>query len=255
MDGTPSRVLPLLMVAGIAAGVVLGFIVRFTDKPWSNRQIMYIGFPGELLQRMMSGVSMPLISSSVVAALGSSQLPVVGRVGLCAFLLSLLCKFLAASGALCVSAFLAPGNAMHVDTAASNSTSNLRLSVVATDRLLDLISSQTVPALIIALEEGLQMDPRLARFLGPLGSVVNMDGTTIYLIIALIFCAQKNATGLSALQYITIGSRISNALNVLGDAVVASGTQGLCRTALDAAKSPDAAAEAAPPVEDVDGPP
>ncbi|KAL3184427.1 hypothetical protein MRX96_031719 [Rhipicephalus microplus] len=265
-EGTQSRVLPLLMMAGLIVGVVLGFTVRLADKPWSYRQIMYIGFPGELFQRMMSGISMPLITSSVVAALGSSKPLVLRRVGLCALLLSLVCKCLAVAGALGLSAFLSPGSIVHGDAMVSNATSDIRLSALATDRLVDLIrnlypsnimrahmettflldesyrsanvekqrlylaitrgklgsffrnmiqpismalglasSSQTVPALIVALEEGLQMDPRMARFLGPVGSTVNMDGTTIYLTITLIFFAQKDAMSLGVLQYITIG--------------------------------------------------
>ncbi|KAL1444193.1 hypothetical protein MTO96_045626, partial [Rhipicephalus appendiculatus] len=138
-EGTQSRVLPLLMMAGLTAGVVLGFAVRLFDKPWSNRQIMYIGFPGELFQRMMSGVSLPLISSSVVAALGSSKLLVLRRVGLCALFLSLLCKCLAVAGALSLSAFLSPGSAVHVDMTVPNATTDIRLSALATDRLVDLI--------------------------------------------------------------------------------------------------------------------
>ncbi|XP_075742818.1 putative sodium-dependent excitatory amino acid transporter glt-3 [Rhipicephalus microplus] len=452
------------MMAGLITGVVLGFAVRLSDKPWSYRQIMYIGFPGELFQRMMSGISMPLITSSVVAALGSCKPLVLRRVGLCALLLSLICKCLAVAAALSLSAFLSPGSMVHADAMVSNATSDIRLSALATDRLVDLIrnlypsnimrahmettflldesyrsanvekqsadhrigsytlritnqlgllsfsvilglvlsasrqeqsvvlnvfvslsntlvtathmlmwfapvglcsitmalvlrtrdlqiltgdlslyiitflaatilhglvvlpglylaitkgklgsffrnmiqpismalglasSSQTVPSLIVALEEGLQMDPRMARFLGPVGSTVNMDGTTIYLTITLIFFAQKDAMSLGVLQYITIGltcglaslttapsgvaidaavhyismsfniqsqdigllsytnwmmSRISTALNVIGDVVVASGTQELCKKTLAAAKSPDVGTEIAAPVEDV----
>ncbi|KAL1445735.1 hypothetical protein MTO96_044860 [Rhipicephalus appendiculatus] len=52
-----------------------------------------------------------------------------------------------------------------------------------------------------------------------------------------------------------IMSRISTALNVIGDVVVASGTQELCRTTLAAARSPEGGSEVAAPVEDVDAQP
>ncbi|KAL1477525.1 hypothetical protein MTO96_035666, partial [Rhipicephalus appendiculatus] len=53
----------------------------------------------------------------------------------------------------------------------------------------------------------------------------------------------KDAMALGVLEYITIGSRISTALNVIGDVVVASGTQELCRTTLAAARSPEGGSE------------
>ncbi|KAH6941800.1 hypothetical protein HPB50_023606 [Hyalomma asiaticum] len=381
---------------------------------------------GELFLRMMSGVTLPLISTSVVAALGSSRPPVLGRVGLCALSLSLLCKCLAAAGALGLAAFLSPGNTVRLDVVEA-ARLNTSLSSVAVGRLLDFVdttdemaltgrsgspgpdpvfaslenanlmgvlcfsvmlglvlsafrdeqnvvlnvfvslsntlmtathmllwfapiglcsasmslvlaagdwqaltgdlsmyamafvaavalhgllvlptmyllltrhqlgpffrnmvypmsvalgtssSSATVPTLIVALERGLRMDPRLARFLAPVGATVNMDGTAIYFIVTVLFFAQKNAIVLTLGQHLVVGlmcslatlstspspqagrvvlvhlmtslgippdgvgvllytdwimNRLSTAVNVLGDAVVASGTQQLCRASL-----------------------
>ncbi|XP_065280713.1 excitatory amino acid transporter-like [Dermacentor albipictus] len=463
-EGMSSRALPLLMVAGISVGALLGCIIRVTYRPWSKRQIMYVSFPGELFDRMMTGVSIPLMSSSVVAALASSRLSVSGRVGVCALFLSLLCKCLAVAGAIGIAAFLTPGQAVHLETDLPYVTPDMRLSAVAIDRLLDLIrnlfpsniisahmkaiftfdgstmrasddkkleaniqtldtnvtnqlgllsfsvllglmlsafrqeqnvvlnvfvslsnalvtathmlmwlapvglcsitmglvlrakdlqvlvgdlfmylltflaaialhglvvlpalylvltrkrlgplfrnmvqpismayglssSSATVPTLIVALEEGLQMDPRLARCLVPVGSTVNMDGTAIYFTVTLIFFAQKEGMTLSPLQYAFIGltsglasltigysnlngvmtyllqtfdvpfqntrilvysdwfmRRMSFALNVVTDTVVASGTQSLCRAALNGVKTPDVVSEIAGP-DDPDGQP
>ncbi|XP_049275312.1 excitatory amino acid transporter 1 [Rhipicephalus sanguineus] len=462
------------MAAGLVAGAALGFAIRATDNPWTKRQIVYVGFPGELFLRMMSGVTLPLISTSVVAALGSSRPPVLGRVGLCALALSLVCKCLAAAGALGLAAFLSPGNTVRLDVV-ETPRPNMSLSNVAIDRLLDFIrnlfpsniiaahiytlltvqadttdelaltgrsvlhdgarvtentysatagspgpdpvftsldnanlmgvlcfsvilglvlsafrdeqnvvlhvfvclsntlmtathmllwfapiglcsasvslvllgagelqaltgdlsmyvmafmaavalhsllvlptlyllltrhqlgpffrnmvypmsvalgtssSSATAPTLIVALEQGLRMDPRLARFLAPVGATMNMDGTAIYFIVTVLFFAQKNAIALTVGQHLVVGlmcclatlstspspqagrvvlvylmtslgipldgvgvllytdwimcvlqrrlllNRLSTAVNVLGDAVVASGTQELCRATL-----------------------
>ncbi|KAH8035118.1 hypothetical protein HPB51_004359 [Rhipicephalus microplus] len=138
VDGVSSRPLPLLMAAGLVAGAALGFTIRYIDSPWTKRQIVYLGFPGELFLRMMSGVTLPLISTSVVAALGSCRPPVLGRVGLCALTLSLACKFLATAGALGLVAFLSPGNTVRLDVVETPKPSS-SLSNVAIDRLLDLI--------------------------------------------------------------------------------------------------------------------
>ncbi|XP_054931484.1 uncharacterized protein [Dermacentor andersoni] len=95
--------------------------------------------PGELFRRMMSGVSLPLVSAGAVAALGSSRPPALGRVGLCALGLSLLCKCLAAAGALGLAAFLSPGNTVRLDVEAPKYRPSVSLSNVAIDRLLDFV--------------------------------------------------------------------------------------------------------------------
>ncbi|XP_049514373.1 excitatory amino acid transporter 4-like [Dermacentor silvarum] len=140
-------------------------------------------------------------------------------------------------------------------------------------------SSATAPTLIVALEQGLRMDPRLARFLAPVGATMNMDGSAIYFIVTVLFFAQKNAIALTVAQHLVVGlvcslatlstsptpqasrvvlvylmislgipldgvgmllhtdwviNRLSTAVNVLGDAVVVSGTQALCRSTLEA---------------------
>ncbi|XP_075731025.1 neutral amino acid transporter B(0)-like isoform X5 [Rhipicephalus microplus] len=148
VDGVSSRPLPLLMAAGLVAGAALGFTIRYIDSPWTKRQIVYLGFPGELFLRMMSGVTLPLISTSVVAALGSCRPPVLGRVGLCALTLSLACKFLAAAGALGLVAFLSPGNTVRLDVVETPRPSS-SFSNVAIDRLLDLIRN-LFPSNIVA---------------------------------------------------------------------------------------------------------
>ncbi|KAL1437737.1 hypothetical protein MTO96_048602 [Rhipicephalus appendiculatus] len=148
VDGVSSRPLPLLMAAGLVTGAALGFAICYTDNPWTKRQIVYVGFPGELFLRMMSGVTLPLISTSVVAALGSSRPPALGRVGLCALALSLACKCLAAAGALGLAAFLSPGNTVRLD-AVETPWPNTSLSNVAIDRLLDFIRN-LFPSNIIA---------------------------------------------------------------------------------------------------------
>ncbi|XP_075731022.1 excitatory amino acid transporter 5-like isoform X2 [Rhipicephalus microplus] len=347
VDGVSSRPLPLLMAAGLVAGAALGFTIRYIDSPWTKRQIVYLGFPGELFLRMMSGVTLPLISTSVVAALGSCRPPVLGRVGLCALTLSLACKFLAAAGALGLVAFLSPGNTVRLDVVETPRPSS-SFSNVAIDRLLDLIrnlfpsnivaahiytaltgdlsmyvmaflaavalhgllvlptlylflthrqlgpffrnmvyplsvalgtssSSATAPTLIMSMEQGLRMDPPLARFLAPVGATMNMDGTAIYFIVTVLFFAQKNNIAFTFGEHLVVGlmcclatlntspspqagrvvlvylmtslgipldgigillytdwimNRLSTAVNVLGDAVVASGTQELCRATL-----------------------
>ena len=48
------------------------------------------------------------------------------------------------------------------------------------------------------------MDPRVSKFVLPLGATVNMDGTALYEAVAAIFIAQLNNYDLSAGKVIAI---------------------------------------------------
>merc|ERR1712051_643326 len=51
-------------------------------------------------------------------------------------------------------------------------------------------SSATLPITINSLEQGNKIDPRISRFVLPIGATINMDGTALYEAIAAIFIAQ-----------------------------------------------------------------
>jgi len=51
-------------------------------------------------------------------------------------------------------------------------------------------SSATLPVTINSLEQGNKIDPRVARFVLPIGATINMDGTALYEAVAAVFIAQ-----------------------------------------------------------------
>jgi Na+/H+-dicarboxylate symporter len=51
-------------------------------------------------------------------------------------------------------------------------------------------SSATLPLTIEALENKNHIDPRVTRFVLPIGATINMDGTALYEAVAAIFIAQ-----------------------------------------------------------------
>ena len=51
-------------------------------------------------------------------------------------------------------------------------------------------SSATLPVTINCLEEKNGVDPRISRFVLPIGATINMDGTALYEAVAAIFIAQ-----------------------------------------------------------------
>merc|ERR1719342_1498439 len=58
-------------------------------------------------------------------------------------------------------------------------------------------SSATLPVTIKLLEEKNGVDPRIARFVLPIGATINMDGTALYEAIAAIFIAQVREVPMS----------------------------------------------------------
>lgn len=57
-------------------------------------------------------------------------------------------------------------------------------------------SSATMPVTINTLD-AMGIDPRVTRFVIPVGATVNMDGTALYEAVAAIFIAQLRNVGLS----------------------------------------------------------
>merc|ERR1711936_1245755 len=65
-------------------------------------------------------------------------------------------------------------------------------------------SSATLPITINSLEQGNKIDPRISRFVLPIGATINMDGTALYEAVAAIFIAQMTGMNPSIGQVIII---------------------------------------------------
>lgn len=65
-------------------------------------------------------------------------------------------------------------------------------------------SMATMPMTLKTAEEDLKLDKRVSKFVIPLGTTVNMDGTALYQVIAVFFLAQLFAIELSILSILVI---------------------------------------------------
>ena len=63
-------------------------------------------------------------------------------------------------------------------------------------------SSATLPVTYRCVEENNHIDPRVSRFVLPVGATVNMDGTALYEAVAAIYIAQLNGIPLNAVKII-----------------------------------------------------
>ena len=62
----------------------------------------------------------------------------------------------------------------------------------------------TMPVTLKTAEDDLKVDPKVSKFVIPLGTTVNMDGTALYQVIAVFFLAQLFAIELSLLAMLVI---------------------------------------------------
>merc|ERR1719510_68713 len=65
-------------------------------------------------------------------------------------------------------------------------------------------SSATLPITINSLETGNKVDPRISRFVLPIGATINMDGTALYEAVAAIFIAQMTGMDPTISQIVII---------------------------------------------------
>lgn len=73
-----------LTIASVFAGLILGFILRIAEP--SEKAIMLISFPGDILMRMLKLMILPLITSCMITGLASIDANTSGRMGLRAIL-------------------------------------------------------------------------------------------------------------------------------------------------------------------------
>jgi len=65
-------------------------------------------------------------------------------------------------------------------------------------------SSATLPVTYRCLEENNNIDPRVTRFVLPVGATINMDGTALYEAVAALFIAQSLGMELDAATVVTV---------------------------------------------------
>lgn len=53
---------------GVTIGISCGLSLKHSGRTWSQRDIAYIKFPGEIFLRVVNSLILPLITSSIVSA-------------------------------------------------------------------------------------------------------------------------------------------------------------------------------------------
>ena len=70
--------LTLATMAGVIGGVVFGLSLRGVKADWTDREVMYVSYIGEIFLRMLKALILPLIVPSLITAVGSLDMSLSG---------------------------------------------------------------------------------------------------------------------------------------------------------------------------------
>lgn len=130
------NLLAILTVAGVLAGGALGFGLRSRETPWKPREVLYVKYIGELFLRMLKALILPLIVSSLVAAIGSLDLTLSRRIGGRAIVYYMVTTVIAVVLGIILVVTIRPGKTGKVDVGDLKATTR---ETTTADTLMDLV--------------------------------------------------------------------------------------------------------------------
>jgi Na+/H+-dicarboxylate symporter len=145
------NLLTILMICGVVIGAVVGLIMRKialdNDNPWTQREVSYVNFLGELFLNMLKALILPLIASSLIAAVGSLDLSLSGKIGGRAIVYYLTTTVMAVILGIILVVTVQPGS-RHTGDAETESGDTR--NVTTTDTMMDLVRHMFPPNLVQA---------------------------------------------------------------------------------------------------------
>lgn len=102
-----ANLLVILTVAGVIVGVFIGLGVR--NVALTRTQVIYIGFPGEILIRLLKMIIIPLVVCSLVSGAASIDPKALGKLGGWAMLFFLVTTLIASSIGVIMAFIVTPG--------------------------------------------------------------------------------------------------------------------------------------------------
>ncbi|XP_031841588.1 excitatory amino acid transporter 3 [Nomia melanderi] len=124
----------LKTILGVCAGIVLGSILKiYTPQPWTQRNIMYLKFPGELFMRLVNCLILPLVMSSIASA--TCNLKKSGKIGLMALYYYTTTTILGITLSVVLAEIIKPGEVLRSENIISQNSTRYFMTV---DTILDL---------------------------------------------------------------------------------------------------------------------
>lgn len=82
LHNSKENLLLILLLISVIVGTGIGFIARAAKPSYSQRDIMYLQFPGEMLMRMLKMLILPIVLASLIAGIAGLDAKTCGKVGL-----------------------------------------------------------------------------------------------------------------------------------------------------------------------------
>jgi len=162
-------------LAGVIIGVILGVCLKnSSDEPWSRRDAMYVSYIGKLFLNMLKCVIIPLIIPSLIAAIGSMDLSLSGKVGLRAVVYYMATTVLAVILGIILVTTIRPGAGGINEEDLQEQTT--KRNITTADTLMDLLRNCFPPNIIQA---GLQQHKTELIYPGEEMKVDSSTGATI----------------------------------------------------------------------------
>uniref|UniRef100_A0A182Q9C9 Amino acid transporter n=1 Tax=Anopheles farauti TaxID=69004 RepID=A0A182Q9C9_9DIPT len=151
------NLLTTLTILGVIVGIALGLGLRAVPddgETWSQRDVTYINYVGDLFLRTLKALILPLIVSSLIAAVGSLDLSLSKKIGGRAVLYYLVTTVLAVILGIVLVVTIKPGSNREDEEVESDPSQQRNVTTV--DTLLDLVRNMFPPNLVQACTQQYQ---------------------------------------------------------------------------------------------------
>lgn len=142
-----SNLLTFLTVIGVFGGTTLGLMLKNSSEPWTQREVMYIQYPGDLFLRMLKCLIVPLLVSSITSAIGSLDLSMSKKIAFRAIVYYFTTTICAVVLGIILVSTIRPGAGHNVGSMKGKAATR---QVLTADTLLDLIRNLFPPNIIQA---------------------------------------------------------------------------------------------------------
>ncbi|KRT85150.1 hypothetical protein AMK59_724, partial [Oryctes borbonicus] len=143
-----ANLITILTIVGVFSGLAVGIILKHVKHQWTEREVKYVEFPGELFLRMLKVLIIPLLTASIICAIGTLDLSLSKKIALRAIAYYGLTTIMAVSLGIILVVTIQPG--LHVKNKEFSKTLPEVRKVLTQDTLLDLIRNLFPPNLVQA---------------------------------------------------------------------------------------------------------
>ncbi|XP_055688090.1 excitatory amino acid transporter 3 [Lutzomyia longipalpis] len=141
------NLLTMLTIVGVFGGTIVGLLLKVGSDTWTEREVMYLQYPGDLFLRMLKCLIIPLLVSSITSAIGALDLSMSGKIATRAIVYYFITTICAVILGIILVCSIRPGSgglAKEVEKGA------VTRHVLTADTLLDLVRNLFPPNLVQA---------------------------------------------------------------------------------------------------------